>query len=175
MEKVRERIVRGAMKVFSTHGYFKAPVSKIAREAGVSKGLVFWYFRSKDELIHEAAARSLPIDILRECLETVQDKEELLRCVGERYLKKYSDPVMRNLMLQTLAVRTIYPEVEERLREMCSMYTRKMAKQIFGKDDVESRVKIRSFFGSLLCYSLRPPPDISVEEYLDNLITIILQ
>ena len=42
----------------------------IAMEARVSKGLVFWYFRSKEELIIEVAIQSLPLGIIDSCLES---------------------------------------------------------------------------------------------------------
>jgi len=173
-EEVRERILRAAMRVFAEHGYFKAPASLIAKEAGVSKGLIFWYFRSKDELILEVASKSLPIDVLDSCLSRGLRGAELLRCVGEGYLDKYSDPEMRNLMLHTMAAGPLYPEIDERLRELCSAYVKKLAREAFGDDSPASRVRARSFFGSLMCYTLRPPRDIGRREYLENLLTILL-
>ncbi|MCE4601109.1 MAG: TetR/AcrR family transcriptional regulator [Desulfurococcales archaeon] len=174
-EEVKERIVEAAMKIFASNGYFKASASAIAREAGVSKGLLFWYFRSKDELILEVARRSLPIDVLDRCLGEGFERDRLLRCIGEGYLEKYKDPVYRNLMLHTMSIRTVYPQVEESLREICTDYTRRVSMAVFGGESIEYRIRVRTFFGSLLCYTLRPPPDISEEEYLERLINIIVK
>lgn len=169
-EDVRERIIEAAMRVFAAHGYFRAPTALIAREAGVSKGLLFWYFRSKDELILEVASRSLPIDVLDKCLSRGLVGRELLRCVGEGYLEKYTDPVMRSLMLQTMAAGNAYPQIDERLRRMCRDYTKRLAHAAFGEESVEARVRVRSFFGGLLCYTLRPPDDIDRHAFLEALI-----
>jgi AcrR family transcriptional regulator len=173
-EEVRERIVNAAIKVFAAHGFFRAPTDLIAREAGVSKGLLFWYFRSKDELILEVARRSLPVDVIEACLETQEGGAEALRCVGSRYLSKYRDAAMRNLMLHTMAASHIYPTLDEALRRLCSDQLRRLARMVYGSDDVEARVRIRTFFGSLLCYTLRPPRDIPPEEYLNHLIATLL-
>jgi AcrR family transcriptional regulator len=171
--EVRERIIEAAMKVFSVHGYFKAPVNLIAREAGVSKGLIFWYFRSKDELILEVAARSLPKDIIDDCLTEGKVGVDLLYCIGKRYLDKYSDPVMKNLLIHTMATETIYQEVRNRIGEICDMYTRELAKKVFGSDSVRNRVAIRTFLGSLMCYTLREPRDVDSEEYLKYLLELV--
>lgn len=51
--RVREReavIIRAAHSVFSTHGYGKATMAMIAREAGVADGTIYTYFENKDAL-----------------------------------------------------------------------------------------------------------------------------
>lgn len=45
------RILRAAAEVFSRKGFYSATTDDVARAAGVSKGLVFNYFRSKDDLL----------------------------------------------------------------------------------------------------------------------------
>lgn len=46
----RQTILNGAMHAFARHGYRKTSTEDIAREAGVSKPLIFHYFGSKREL-----------------------------------------------------------------------------------------------------------------------------
>jgi AcrR family transcriptional regulator len=50
----RLRIIEAATSVFLKHGYRKASVDVIAREAGVAKGTVYLYFKSKAELLVQA-------------------------------------------------------------------------------------------------------------------------
>lgn len=47
----REQIVRAAVKLFSEQGYFVTTIQQIAREAGISVGLVYQYFREKDDVL----------------------------------------------------------------------------------------------------------------------------
>ena len=50
-EKSRNLIITKAMEVFAGHGYYKASIEMIAKAAGISKGLIYNYFKSKDELL----------------------------------------------------------------------------------------------------------------------------
>jgi len=47
----RERILEAAIRVFARRGYHGARVSDIAAEAGIAYGLVYHYFKNKDELL----------------------------------------------------------------------------------------------------------------------------
>lgn len=46
----QKAILDGAMQVFGSAPYKKASVGDIAKAAGISKGMVFYYFGSKKEL-----------------------------------------------------------------------------------------------------------------------------
>lgn len=49
-EKKQHRILNAGYRVFSRSSYKKCPVSEIADNAGISKSLLFYYFRNKREL-----------------------------------------------------------------------------------------------------------------------------
>lgn len=49
-EEKQQRIVNAGFRVFSENSYRKSPMSEIAAEAGISKSLLFHYFRNKKEL-----------------------------------------------------------------------------------------------------------------------------
>ena len=46
----QQRILNAGYRVFGANSYKKSPVSEIAAEAGISKSLLFHYFRNKKEL-----------------------------------------------------------------------------------------------------------------------------
>ena len=50
----RARILDAALAVFARSGYHGARVSDIAREAGIAYGLVYHYFRNKEEILASA-------------------------------------------------------------------------------------------------------------------------
>lgn len=50
-ETKREIILDAAIKIFAKKGYFGSRVSDIAEEAGISYGLVYRYFQSKDDVL----------------------------------------------------------------------------------------------------------------------------
>ena len=53
----REQILAGARRCFAEHGYEGATVAKLEREIGLSRGAIFNYFPSKEDLFLELAAR----------------------------------------------------------------------------------------------------------------------
>jgi TetR/AcrR family transcriptional regulator len=58
----REEIVQAALRVFSQHGFHKASIKHIAREAGLkSPSLIYWYFKDKGEVLSAVIAHLLPL------------------------------------------------------------------------------------------------------------------
>jgi AcrR family transcriptional regulator len=50
-EVTRTRIVEAALRLFGENGYDRTTMRAIAREAGVSVGNAYYYFKSKEELV----------------------------------------------------------------------------------------------------------------------------
>jgi TetR/AcrR family fatty acid metabolism transcriptional regulator len=48
----RDQILEAALEVFSRRGVFATRIADIAAEAGVAYGLVYHYFRNKEEILH---------------------------------------------------------------------------------------------------------------------------
>jgi AcrR family transcriptional regulator len=49
--QTREQILEAALKVFSKKGYSKATFVDVASEIGLSKGAVYWHFKTKPDLL----------------------------------------------------------------------------------------------------------------------------
>ncbi|NMO16912.1 TetR/AcrR family transcriptional regulator [Pyxidicoccus fallax] len=64
-ERSSEAIRRAALELFIEKGFHAASIAEIAKRAGVSKGLIYNYYRSKDELL-----QALMEDRLREAAAT---------------------------------------------------------------------------------------------------------
>lgn len=47
----RTQIIESAINVFSRQGFSNTRMDDVAAESGLSKGLLYWYFKSKDEII----------------------------------------------------------------------------------------------------------------------------
>ncbi len=50
-EEKKQRIITSGYRIFRENSYRKCPVGEIAREAGISKSLLFFYFRNKKRQI----------------------------------------------------------------------------------------------------------------------------
>jgi AcrR family transcriptional regulator len=53
-EQARVKIIEQALKMFSERGYYRTKMTDIASELGVSKGAIYQYFDSKEQLFIEA-------------------------------------------------------------------------------------------------------------------------
>ncbi len=49
-EERREKILKGALRLFATRGLAGTKISDIAMETGMAQGLVYHYYRSKDDI-----------------------------------------------------------------------------------------------------------------------------
>lgn len=54
-EQTRQRILRVALDLFSAKGYERTTVEAVARRIRLSKGAVYWHFKSKPHLLAELA------------------------------------------------------------------------------------------------------------------------
>jgi AcrR family transcriptional regulator len=73
-----QEIAAAAFEVFAEKGYADARIEEVARRAGVSKGLTYLYFRTKEELF-KAVVRSVVVrrvDALLELVETTDASSE---------------------------------------------------------------------------------------------------
>ena len=50
-DNVKERLLQASIRLFVTKGYAGGTTNEIARSAGVSKGALYWYFKSKDDIV----------------------------------------------------------------------------------------------------------------------------
>ena len=77
-----DEITAAAFEVFAEKGYAAARVEEVAKRAGVSKGLTYVYFKTKEDLF-KAVVRSVVIkriDVLLEALDTTDlSSEDFMR------------------------------------------------------------------------------------------------
>jgi len=55
----RARLIEAALELFARRGYASTPVDAVAREAGVSPGLLYRHFRSKTDLLRAIFEESM--------------------------------------------------------------------------------------------------------------------
>jgi len=58
-DNIREKILSGATKLLHERSFNDISIADIAKSSGVSKGSVYYYYNSKDELLYDIADRYL--------------------------------------------------------------------------------------------------------------------
>lgn len=83
----RDEILKAAMHLFANRGFHETSMSEVAREAHVSKALIFWHFKTKEELFVAVLNRLLEpyfIDFAEEA--GVLDERGQIKKLVEFYL-----------------------------------------------------------------------------------------
>ncbi len=93
-ETSRKHIAEVALQLFAKYGYHATSVSQIAAKAKISKGLLYNYFKSKDDLLKSIIENGLnEIMMMTEQMKggkNAKEKLSLLIKLSVEHLKKYT-------------------------------------------------------------------------------------
>jgi TetR/AcrR family transcriptional regulator, repressor for uid operon len=81
--EIREKIVEAAIVTFSKHGYDRTKMDDIAETANLSKGTIYLYFKSKEELFYAISENN--IKALKEQLSVLFTKSEDLISDSQKF------------------------------------------------------------------------------------------
>jgi TetR/AcrR family fatty acid metabolism transcriptional regulator len=153
----RERILRGAVKVFAKKGFYASRVAEIARAAGVADGTIYLYFKNKDDvltsLFEDRIARLLTL--LREEVERTAGAQQRVRRIVEFQLgllegeRDLAEVITVNLRQST---RLLKQYATKRFLEYLDLMAHVVAEgQRAGeiRDDVSPRIMARAIFGAM--------------------------
>jgi len=99
----RELIIDASIKVFAKDGFHKAKVSEIAETAGIGKGTIYEYFKSKTQLFEEMIKHTL--NVYLENAEIVIEK----KISSRQKLKEFAQSAM-DLTQQHMDIGRIYSQ-----------------------------------------------------------------
>ncbi|TPP06562.1 TetR/AcrR family transcriptional regulator [Rhizobium glycinendophyticum] len=113
----RGQILDGAKRVFMKMGYDAASMNDVTREAGVSKGTIYVYFQSKEELFAALIDRAKGqfTDTVRETLAQSVSAEDGLRRFGQAFANRIFNSEM-------IASMRILLGVIDRMPLLCQRY-----------------------------------------------------
>ena len=100
----RAMIIQAARSLFADRGYFQSKVADIAKIAEMSQGNVYWYFRSKQELLQAVLAQGFQAleQMTQEVAEGEGGSAEKLRELLVRTLSLYDEQCDFNRILMSL-------------------------------------------------------------------------
>ena len=134
-ERRRQQIIVAAKRVFADKGFSKATMEDIAREAELSPGTLYLYFKNKDELYASLSLRILQYLNIR--LEHVSDEKELSPEHKVEALKsamfdvyKFDPLVLLNLfhLQSSETLKNLSPELLDEIKDLSRKSLGTMAK-----------------------------------------------
>jgi TetR/AcrR family transcriptional regulator, fatty acid metabolism regulator protein len=154
-EDKRGLILHAAVRVFARKGYHTCRVGDIAEEAGVAHGLLYHYFRSKEEVL-DCVFRETWVDIVgaaQRVEETAEPARERLAGIAKILLRAWKrDPDLVTVVIRE-GLRS--PDLQRRVAEIRQAFeaierivARGQSEGEF-RDDVDPRLASVVFYGAL--------------------------
>lgn len=129
----QERILNAAFKEFSEKGYKQASTNQIAKDAGIGKGTLFYYFGNKETLFNYLINEAFEI-AYREYLSRIDfDETDFFNRIEEMSVLKWQ----------------VYARYEQALSFMAHILMHS-ENYVLPEDLVEKRQKAEEIWGSLL-------------------------
>ena len=151
-EEKRQLLLGAAVRVFAQKGYHAARVGDIAEEAGVAYGLLYHYFRSKDEVL-ETIFRTTWSNMLAtvESIAAAGDSaHEQIRRITEVILRTWRrDPDLVRVLVREV---TRSPQLQRQVDEIAAALRALQAVVEEGQAAGELRADIDARLASVVWY-----------------------
>jgi TetR/AcrR family transcriptional regulator, fatty acid metabolism regulator protein len=153
----RRLILDAAIRVFARQGFHSTRVSDIADEAGVAYGLVYHYFKSKDEVLNELFSErwSLLLAAIEEADDSQPTPRDKLAAVAAFIIESYRhDPdLMKVIIVEVTRAansfgRTHLPEINRAYEMIAKIVADAQAGGEF-RADVDARFASMWFYGAI--------------------------
>ncbi len=153
----RRQILDAAISVFARQGFHATRVSDIADEAGVAYGLVYHYFKSKDEVLNELFSQrwSLLLAAIEETDGSDATPREKLAAVAAFIVESYRhDPeLMKVIIVEVTRAansfgRTHLPEIRRAYESIAKIVADGQEAGAF-RPDIDPLFVSMSFYGAI--------------------------
>lgn len=142
--EVREKIVDAAIVTFSKHGYDRTKMDDIAETANLSKGTIYLYFKSKEELFYAISENN--IKALKEQLSVLFTKSEDLISDSQKFYVNFRKASEQSdkVFLETIAESSRNQRLQEMLYhqrmkvlDIVTEYLKLQIKKGFFRSDID--------------------------------------
>ncbi len=175
----RERLLREAAALFADRGFAGADMAELATRAGVSKGSIYTYFDSKDELFLHVCrdglgrSRQVVYGELDPGWDVYRQIEHIFRA-GARFAREQSEYVVLYISVASPEMarfaEALTPEVESHTAEHLKQAIRKGVEQGIVRAEVDAQTAafvINSIYITLLQSLVSPHYGIRMSQYLE--------
>lgn len=121
----KEQILDAALSVITEKGYEKSRMDDIVATSNLSKGAIYWYYKSKKEVylslvnhwVHNYSA------VLNHIVDTDKPASEQLRSLFKYFIDQYEkDPVVFKALLEFWSMAGRDPEFKDKLQKVYSEF-----------------------------------------------------
>jgi AcrR family transcriptional regulator len=182
-EIAKSKIIQAARQVFAKKGYHEAPMDDVAKEVGVSKGALYSYFTSKEDLLKEISLQGH--QTLRNILSETSKCNSLEDAIEQVYAtitEKYKGNLQTHLEIISLASHdvkikdTVFQEYRKDIEAIEAFVEEKKKKGVI-RTDVDDRLSAELFtslYLGTLAKLLMGYPNEEVHDQWIKFMTLIL-
>lgn len=156
--ETKNRLIDSALKVFSAKGFDASTTKDIAKEAGTTDGLIYHYFKSKEELLWAVVDKHSLIPDLRDAADQTDHDMPL-----ESLLTKYFGQLLHSLNEKTDLIVMFFGEAQRKpqIREYLVSLIEEGLKPLYfllkdrtALDEEELRLAVRNIQTAMVMYFL---------------------
>jgi len=174
--KSREKIEKIALELFALNGYHATSISQIAEKAGISKGLLYNYYESKEQLLN-----SVVMKVFDEIMRIVQMSENLpAEKQIEQMIIQTINHLKENITFWRLYLFLIHQSdvllklssVWEKMRDDYMKYFVGLFEEIGSKNPAMEAMTLGTMFDGIGLNYVTAPNGFPIDEIRDYLIEV---
>jgi AcrR family transcriptional regulator len=185
-EETRQKLLAAAFTVFARHGFDRATVDEIVREAGFSKGAFYVHFESKEDLFWEMLRERIAAqqESIRQTIEPgASVAENQRRLLEQLFGRSKEEPLAAALYYEFTAHAMRNEEVRARLAEFYAGWHAFVAETLqlgrdmqLIRDDVDLSLQasaLMATFEGALIQSHLAPEDLRLSSRVDDFARLL--
>jgi AcrR family transcriptional regulator len=178
-EKSRENIEKIALELFAIKGYHATSISQIAEKAGISKGLLYNYYKSKEHLLD-----SVIMKVYDEIMRIVQMNENLpSEKQIEQMIIQTIDHIKKNITFWKLYLFLVHQSdvhkklsvLYDKMRDEYMGYVVKLFQEIGSENPTMEALLLGTMFDGIGLNYVTAPDGYPIDEMKDYLIEILIK
>ena len=186
----RTKILKSAEKIFAKYGFQGATLDVVAKDAGLTKGAVYWHFSSKQDLYLALCERSLRQllqglpEQIRAVFSSADVKETLKNFLAAQFAACEMQGGQRTMLFFEFISSSREDAVKKKLSQSFSALFKETAKilrelQVEGllTDDIDAddlSIALHSFVNGIVLMWLVAPNDVSLQSLTETMSKIML-
>jgi AcrR family transcriptional regulator len=178
-QKSRENIEKIALELFALKGYHATSISQIAEKAGISKGLLYNYFKNKEQLLD-----SVVMKVYDEIMRIVQMSGNLpAEKQIEQMIIQTIDHLKKNISFWRLYLFLIHQsdvqkklsDLYEKMRDDYMNYVVKLFEEIGSENPAMEAMMLGTMFDGIGINYVTAPNGFPIDEIRNYLVEVFVK
>ncbi len=180
-EEIREekkRLIMGvALELFANEGYHTTSISKIAKKAGISKGLMYNYFESKEDLLKQITLNGIQeiFEAFNPNKDGILTKKEFILFIKSSVMMVKSQMNFWKLYFSLMAQPQVLMALGEDFMSSFDSYFKTLADYFNDQGFKDGYTEVRFFVAMLdgvVLHYILDPENFPYEQVVDRIINI---